>query len=86
MGTIWSFDLQNSSGVDLYLTVYIKKLPLAVAFDFEASMNKTDSNKTACLCLVVKDLFQRYIDEWVDYHIMALEFISIQLYTTTLTS
>jgi hypothetical protein len=63
MGTIGSFDLQISSGVDLHLMVYIKKLPLAVAFDIDASMNKTECNKTACLCLVVKDPFQRYIDD-----------------------
>ena len=84
MGTIRSFDLQISSGVDSHLTVVlIKKLPLAVAFDFESTMNKTDSNKTACLCLIVKDPFRRYIDEWVDYHIMALGFNSIRLYDNT---
>ena len=56
---------------------------LALIFNFEATMNKTDNNMSARLCLVVKDPFQQYIDEWADYHIMALGFISLQLYDNT---
>lgn len=38
--------------------------------------------KAALLCLVVKDQYLRYIDEWADYH-MALGFTGLRLYDNT---
>ena len=43
----------------------------------------TLSNKTAALCTVIKDPQKRYIDEWADYHMMAVGFTSLRLYDNT---
>jgi len=46
------------------------------------NVTKKTSNKTASLCLVIKDQNLRYIDEWADYH-MALGFTGLRLYDNT---
>ncbi len=45
-------------------------------------LNQTKNEKAALLCLVVKDQYLRYIDEWADYH-MALGFTGLRLYDNT---
>ena len=46
-------------------------------------VNHTTNNKTATLCLVAKDPQRRYLDEWADYHILALGFTKLRLYDNT---
>mmetsp|Transcript_5627 Transcript_5627/g.11628 ORF Transcript_5627/g.11628 Transcript_5627/m.11628 type:complete len:398 (+) Transcript_5627:7-1200(+) len=49
-------------------------------YNQQPTRSTTTSNKTATLCLVVKDPQRYYIDEWADYHMIAMGFTGLRIY------